>query len=300
MIPQAMHVLPELMTFIQRMKDDNDRGAFTDWQDFTQPIHQWFTPQRLQQIDDVVMGWKKMSSYADQATLIHLTAALVSLLGLPEYQALSPEQQNLALWIVLYHDVDKEVYQQGKRDHMHGFRSASVCGRELVRHGFVHDVDTEALLQWATLTKTASIVDEKLDDDIQDNTKLKDIIHGVDALFGGRDTPTGLIICGVLLHMSLNVVDEWPQVAPLTDEQIRASISPTLFPLLRVMMLTDNAAWGLFNPERHQPERQQLYREFDRAQALLSTHRYEMPNPFKSIITAWRSTASKFIGKDFK
>jgi hypothetical protein len=270
MIPQAMHVLPELIAFIQRMKDDNDRGTFNGWQDFTKPIRQWYTPERLQQIDNVVMGWKKMSSYADQATLIHLTAALVSLLGLPEYQALSPEQQNLALWIILYHDVDKEVYQQGKRDHTHGFRSASVCGQGLVRHGFVHDVDKEALHQWVTLTKTASIIDEKLSDDIQDNSKLETIMQGIDMLFGGRDTPTGLIICGVLLHMSLNVVDEWPQSAPLTDEQIRASISPTLFPLLRVMMLTDSNAWGLFNPERHQPERQQLYRELDRVKGLLA------------------------------
>lgn len=270
MIPQATHVLPDLMMFIQHMKDADERGVFNDWQDFTKPVRQWYTPERLQQIDDVVMGWQKMSSYAEQATLIHLMAALVSLLKLPEYQALSPEQQNIALWIILYHDVDKEVLQQGKRDHTHGFRSAAVCGQGLVRYGFVRDVGAQALHQWAMLTKTATIVDDKRDDDIQDNNQLKDIVHGIDTLFGGRNSPAGLIICGVLLHMSLNVVDEWSSSAPLTDEQICASISPQLFPLLRVMMLTDSDAWSFFDPEVKRMQGQQIYREFDRVKALLA------------------------------
>lgn len=268
MVQQAMHDLRELMAFIQRMKDDFERGEFKNWAEFTQPIRQWFTPDRLQHVDETVMGWQKMSSYADQQTLIHLTAALISLLRLPEYQALSPDQQNLALWIVLYHDVDK-VAQHGKRDLTHGFRSAGVCGKGLARLGFIPNIDAEALNQWVTLTKDANIFDEEHNDFIQDNSKLDAIVHGIHTVLGGRDSPTGLIVCGVLFHMSLNVVDDYPQATPLRDDQICAYISPTLFPLLRVMMLTDNAAWALFNPERHAPEREQSYREFDRVEALL-------------------------------
>jgi len=266
---QAMRECSELMAFIQQMNDDFERGIFDDWQDFTLPIRNWFTSDRLQQIDEKVMGWQKMSSYADQQTLVHLTAALLSLLRLPEYQALSPDQQNLALWIVLYHDVDKEV-QHGKRDHTHGFRSAGVCGQGLIRQGFVDDVDSHALNQWVSLTKNAKVFNQQRNDFIQDNSKLDAIVDGVDSIFGGRQSPAGLIIYGVLFHMSLNVVDEFPQATPLTDAQIRGYISPTLFPLLRVMMLTDNAAWALFSPERHAPEREQAYREFDRVEALIS------------------------------
>ena len=119
------------------------------------------------------------------------------------------------------------------------------------------------------LTKNAKIFSEAHNDFIQDNRHLDAIVQGIDSLLGGRNSPAGLIICGVLFHMSLNVVEEYPQSAPLTDDQIRAYISPTLFPLLRVMMLTDNMAWALFNPERHTPEREQAYREFDRVEALL-------------------------------
>jgi len=268
MSPQAMDALPDLWAFIAHMTTEFERGAFTDWHDFAQPIRAWFTLERLEQVDASVMGWDKMSSYADQATLVHLTAILLSVLRLPEYQALSPEQQNLALWIVLYHDVDKEVFQ-GKRDHTHGFRSAGICGKGLARLGFVDDVDEQALAQWVRLTQSAKIFDETVNDFVQDNAQLEAIMQGVDTIFDGRNSPAGLIIGGVLFHMSLDVVDEFPQTAPLTDEQICAYLSPTLFPLLRVMMLTDNAAWALFNPERHAPEREQLYREFDRVQALL-------------------------------
>lgn len=273
MIPQAKNDLVDLMAFIELMKTDYETGKFEDWQTFIEPIRKWYTSQRLDEIDEVVMGWKKMATYANQQNLIHLTAALVSLLRLPEYQELTPEQQNIALWIVLYHDVEKENYK-GKRDHTHGFRSAGICGRGLIQHGFEKAVDEEALNQWISLTQTAMIYDETLQDNIQDNSKLDAVIQGIDGMFGSRDSPSGLIVCGVLLHMSIDVVDEFPQSAPLTDDEIRAYISPTLFPLLRVMMFTDNAAWALFDPERQAPERQQTRRAFDRVEALLGNHNY--------------------------
>ena len=242
---------------------------FDNWQDFITPVRQWFTSERLKQIDAVVMGWEKMASYDDQVTLVHLTAALVSLFSLSEYQALSPVQKNLVLWIVLYHDVEKEA-QKGKRDHTHGFRSAAICGQGLVHHGFIQNTDQVALNEWVKLTQTATRYDEARDDFIQNNSKLTHIMCGIDNIFDGRDTPAGLIVCGVLLHMSLNVVDEFPQAAPLTDDQIRTCISPTLFPLLRVMMLADNMAWGLFDRENLPAERQQTYREFNRVKDLIA------------------------------
>lgn len=270
MIPQAMHDLSELMAFIQQMHDDYESGKFANWQEFTLPIHTWYTPQRLQAIDDVVMGWQKMSTYADQQTLIHLTAALVSLLSLEEYLALTPEQQNLALWIVLYHDVEKEVIN-GKRDHTHGFRSAAMCAKGLVRHGLTDNVDRLTIQSWIDLTYTATIFDETKQDHIQDNSKLESIMAGIDQVFDGLDIPASLIISGVLLHMSLDVVDDFPSAAPLTNDQICACISPILFPLLQVMMLTDSLAWSVFDTDRRAPEREQTLREFARVKALLAT-----------------------------
>jgi len=267
-IPQAHEELPDLMAFIEQMKADFDAGKFEGWQDFVKPIREWYTPNRLQAIDDKVMGWKRMSSYADGQILVHLTAALVSLLRLPDYQALSDDDKNLALWIVLYHDVAKEV-KKGKRDHTHGFRSAGNCGAGLMELEFVPPVEPLRLYTWHGTLKNARIYSETHDDYVQDNRQLPDIMDGIDSLFDGRDSPTGLIICGVLFHMSLNVVDDFPQSAPLTNDEIKTYISPRLLPLLKVMMLTDNAAWALFHPERQAPERQQLEREFKRVAGLL-------------------------------
>lgn len=270
MIPQAMHELPELMTFIQQMKQDYERGIVRDWDKFSQLVRRWYTPERQEAIDDIVMGWMKMSSYADEQTLIHLTAALIALLTLPQYQALSPEDQNLALWIILYHDVAKEA-RHGKRDHTHAFRSAGVCGKGLVRQGkFVSTIDENALRDWFYVTQIARMYSTMYQDNIPDNRQLPEIMMGIDTLFGGRDTPAGLIICGVLFHMSFDVVDEYPQSAPLTNDEIQVYISPTLLPLLKVMMLTDNKAWALFDAQRTQLHTQQTLHEFERVEKLLA------------------------------
>jgi hypothetical protein len=54
---------------------------------------------------------------------------------LPEFQALSAEQQQIAKWIILFHDIDK-VHIQGKKDMMHAFNSAVVAANTLPDIGF--------------------------------------------------------------------------------------------------------------------------------------------------------------------
>lgn len=267
-IPQASTELAELMGFIHQMKADFDAGKFQDWREFAEPVREWYTEERLQTIDDVVMGWEKMASHLNQQTLIHVTAALVGLLGLPEYQALSDDDKNLAMWIVLYHDVAK-VPLPDKRDSTHGFRSAATCGAGIMGAEWVDPVEPLRLYMWHGTLTNARVYSNKERDYVQDNHRLPEIMDGIDELFGGRDSPAGLIICGILFHMSLNVVDAWPQANPLTDGQIKACITPRLLPLLKTMMLSDNRAWGLFRPELQQSETEQLYREFKRVAKLI-------------------------------
>jgi hypothetical protein len=49
--------------------------------------------------------------------------------------------------------------------------------------------------------------------------------------------------------MSINVVKEWPQAAPLSTEEIARYIDKELTPLLRAMALADNEGWVMFYPE---------------------------------------------------
>jgi len=50
------------------------------------------------------------------------------------------------------------------------------------------------------------------------------------------------------LHLSIDVVKDWPQAAPLTEAEIRQYVDEELLPLLKMMMLVDNDAWAFFDP----------------------------------------------------
>lgn len=266
-VASAEAYLPHLFSFVRDLVFQYEQGELTSPDVFREKVLEHFPEDRLDRVDSVVMGWKKMASWSDQVTLVHVVSALVSVLLLPEFKALSPDQQNLALWIVLYHDVDKEVHNH-RRDPTHGFRSAGVTGLGLHRLGFLPDIDDHALHEWVELTRKARVYSDKFGEDIQDNRRLPELSAGIESLFG-IDTPTGLIVRVVLFHMSLSVVKTFPAQAELTDEEIRAYFTPEFVPLLEVMMHTDNDAWAMFEAERKAVERQQTQAEFQRVRALL-------------------------------
>jgi hypothetical protein len=93
---------------------------------------------------------------------------------------------------------------------------------------------------------------------IQDNSKLPEILSGIDNLFG-KNSSAALIVKTILLHMSITVVSEWPQAAPLSQQEISVFVDEALFPMLRCMMLADNEGWVMFYPEaRHAQRRETL------------------------------------------
>jgi hypothetical protein len=104
------------------------------------------------------------------------------------------------------------------------------------------------------------------DQQIPENSKLPEIISGIDNMFG-EVTPAGLIVKVVLLHYSITVVKDWPQPAPFTDEEIAEFVSPELLPLLKVMMLADNEGWSMFSPAREQ-QRAETLETFKRVKRL--------------------------------
>lgn len=266
-IPHADSELPELMTFAQSLGNDYQAGTLNSWQKMKDRVLAFYTPARMDAIETVIPGWRKMASYSDGAVLGHVTAALTALLLNDEYQHLPPDGQTLLKWIVLFHDLEKEP-QYPKRDLTHGFRSAATTGRVLPQLGFPMGADRDDELKaWASLTSEAITYDPTLDDNIQDNGKLPGLIDGIEHNFG-VNTPVALVIKTVLLHMSINVLDEWPQAAPLTDAEIRRYIDAPLFPLLRVMMLVDNDAYAFFDPPTKARHRAEALAAFKRAAAL--------------------------------
>jgi hypothetical protein len=69
--------------------------------------------------------------------------------------------------------------------------------------------------------------------------------------------------------MSINVVKEWPQAAPLSDREITKNIDRDVLPLLRVMMLADNEGWALFYPDARSVQRAETLQAFDRLSGMI-------------------------------
>jgi hypothetical protein len=265
-IPQVAHHLPDLLPFIHELARDYTQGALGNEQQIAAHVHAFFTPAMLDNTDAVIPGWRTMAEQRNGVTLVHVMCVLTALLLCPEYQQATPEQQTLAQWIVLFHDVAKDV-RSGKRDHTHGFRSTAIAGRALLQLGFGRTGNQNDIEKWATLTENAIIQHPDSGEMIQDNRRLPEIIAGIRQLFG-RETPAALVVKAVLLHMSLDVVQDWPQTAPLTDDAIRQYLDVTLLPLLKIMILADNDAWALFDKATKQRYRTEVLDVFDRIQAL--------------------------------
>jgi hypothetical protein len=243
--------LPDLHRFARRLATAYQCGELTGWPQFREICMAFYTPEQMTRIEQVVPGWQKMAGYANRQTLIHVSAALTALFCLPEYEAAAPAQRRLAEWIVLFHDITKEP-QPGKRDHVHGFRSAVLITAALPGLGFaVQPHYASELANWSRHTYDAITYDDRLGDYTHDNRQLPAITAGLDRLLAGE---AALIAYGVLLHMSITVVPDWPASAPLSDSEIRRYVSRDLLPLLRLMFLVDNMAWALFEPDRRAAE----------------------------------------------
>ena len=246
--PSFDEFLPFLDRFIHELVDEYKEGKIKSWDDLEARVKTFFTPEMMEQTETLVPGWRKMASYSGGITRTHVMCVFLGMYMMPEFQALTPGQQQMAKWIVLFHDLDK-FQIEGKRDTMHGFRSGILAANTLPTFGFpVSGKYHEQIGAWSELTLHAFTARDEDDTPKPDNQKLPEILTGIDQLFG-EDAPASLITKTVLLHISLSVDPYYPTPAPLTEDEIKRFISPNLLPLLKVMMMGDNEGWSLFEPE---------------------------------------------------
>ena len=173
-------------------------------------------------------------------------------------------------WIVLFHDIAK-IAQRGHRDYVHGFRSAAMAGEILPRLGFGVTDDYQSLIgDWICVTEKAITRESKSQDYIQDNSKLPEIVDGIERMFG-PNTPGALVVEAVLLHMSINVVKDWPQTAPLHVAEIRQYIDTELLALLKAVTLVDSNAWNLFGQPTKERYRQETLAVFDEVISIIES-----------------------------
>ena len=173
-------------------------------------------------------------------------------------------------WIILFHDIDK-IHITGKRDTMHAFRSGVVAAHRLPDLGFPCTREYSKTIQtWSEYTLQAFIDNGNDAAPTPDNRKLPRILEGIEQLFG-QNTPATLIVKTVLLHISLHVDDQYSTPAPLTMDEAKIYINSDLFPLLKVMMRSDNVGWSRFSSsERRERQRKDTLAVFRKVQLLIS------------------------------
>jgi hypothetical protein len=268
-LPIFEDCFPDLNQFILELVQDYEAGRLKSWDDLDQKVKAYFTSERMEQMESLVPGWKKMAFYSEGITLVHVMCVFLGLVMLPEFQASTSEQKQLSKWIVLFHDIDK-FHIKSKKDTMHAFRSGAETARALPRFGFpTRPHFSERIGYWSQYTAAAYILS---DGDITlkpDNRKLPAILIGIDNLFG-QDTPAALITKTVLLHISLHIDPFYPTPSALTEEEIKRYINRTLFPLLMAMMLTDNEGWSLFDTEKRAQRSRDAIKAFGNIERIIS------------------------------
>lgn len=259
----------ELNEFILMLVDEYRNGKLNSWDDLDERVKAFYTPERMDAIEAKAPGWKKMSSYSDGITLTHVTCVFLGMFMLPEFKSLSEEQQQIAKWIVLFHDIDK-FHIREKKDTMHAFRSGVVAANIMPNIGFPVTDKYDALIHsWSEFTVTAFTMENGNPSPKPDNQKLSEILIGIEELFG-ENTPATLIVKTALLHISLNVDKKYPTPSPLTEAETREFIGPSLLPFLKVMMLSDTEGWSLFEPEDRKQRIKDALKAFERFEELIS------------------------------
>lgn len=260
---------PELNQFIMELVEAYEAGKIKSWDDLEERVKAYFTTQRMEQMESTVPRWQKMASYTEGITLVHVMCVFLGLFMLPEFKSLTPRQQQLAKWIILCHDIDK-IHIRGQRDTMHAFRSGVHTAKLLPSFGFpTRERYQERIGQWSEYTKRAFTLSDPLTAPKPDNQKLPYILIGIDNLFG-QNTPASLITKTVLLHISPHVDPFYATPAPLTETEIKRYLNSSLLPLLRVMMLSDNEGWSLFDPETRARQRNDTLKAFKKFESLIS------------------------------
>lgn len=270
--PSFMEYFPFLNQFILELVDAYQTGEINSWAELDEKVKGFFTHEQMEQMERLVPGWKKMASYSYGITLTHVLCVFLGVYMMPEFRALTLEEQQLARWIVLFHDLDKS-HIQGKKDTMHAFHSGILAAHRLPTFGFpVKEKYHDLLSSWSQLTRNAYVERPGDPAPTPDNHKLPEILAGIDQLFG-ENTPASLITKVVLLHISLNISPTYPTPAPLSDAEVQRVITPELFPLLRVMMLGDTDGWSLFDPEARETRYKDALEVFEEVQRLIDSDR---------------------------
>lgn len=267
-LPSFDTLLPDLNRFIHGLVDDYKAGAILSWDDLAAKVNAFFTPESIDQTEAIVPHWRKMYSYADGITLVHVMCVFMGLYMLPEFLGMPNREQQMMKWVILFHDIEKEVLP-GKRDFPHAFRSAVGAAQTLPGLGFSTTPEYDLIFPgWSELTRSAVTSITDFPHHVQDNRKLPQILEGIERMFG-QNKPATLIVKTVLFHTSVDM-EFWPPPAPLTDTEMKRYFDKGLLSLLSVMHLADGEGWLIFDSKNRERGRLDTLKVFTQVERLIA------------------------------
>jgi hypothetical protein len=108
LLSSVVETLPEVWLFLEKLSASVKAGTIRSKEQLIERCQEFYTAERMAEIEAVIPGWKHMASFEHGKTLWHINVAMVALLQLDEYLSMSPSQQTVQQWIVFLHDVAKE------------------------------------------------------------------------------------------------------------------------------------------------------------------------------------------------
>ncbi len=267
-IPDFDVAMPVLSAFIVKLNSRIGLREIDSADSAEQTIDAFFTDDLKNNLETSAPGWSQLLDHDGTRTLCHVVTALASLPDYEEYNEADTKQKTIITWALFYHDIAKRSANQ--RDTCHAFRSAVVAANNFCRgHADLADSFKNKVDAWSETTLNAA-QSEPDNDTATNNANLIEIIQQLDLLFAPHST-ANLIVKVILLHHSINTLQDWPQVNPLTDNEILLIFNAELLQLMRLMFLADSDGWELFHAERSVDYRSQIRSVFDRLERLITS-----------------------------
>jgi hypothetical protein len=258
------------MSFIDDLSLAIEQGDTATSSNAKQSVIAFLDASQLQKLEATAPGWSDSIDHDKAETFTHVVLAMASLKFHREFEESSPNERNAIRWALLFHDIAKRSREV--QDSTHAFRSAVVMARSLPLIGVELPTGySQHIHGWAELTLGAVTQPAGRDVPIQDNQRIPEILAGLDLMLENH-TCAKTAIKLVLLHHSINHLQDWPQASALTESQVSQLFDSRLLQLIRVMMLADSDGWELFNTPNCTRYREETRTVFRRLQSLVASN----------------------------
>jgi len=201
------------------------------------------------EIESYVPEWAGIRAHSNGRTNVHTLKALISLFLDNSFLSADKNDQNIILWTILLHDLEKKPEAGKGKDWMHPFKSAATAIKVFIRMGFwPTSAASEKLcevLQSASIMGTSPSGNPR---SVPDHSKLPYIIEKIDQL--SRSPFCTYVIKAILFHQSFSPLQEYPNAKPLTEEDCVLYLDVDVLYYLEIVMANDSASYSILDNQK--------------------------------------------------